>query len=57
MEYVRAFSYEHKLFGQRAKSKDFVGIAFADGSTIGDAKNVKLRFTADYMKQAADGKL
>jgi NitT/TauT family transport system substrate-binding protein len=57
MEYVRAFSFEHKLFGQRAKSKDFVGIAFADGSVIGDPKNVKLRFTADYMKMAADGKL
>lgn len=57
MEYVRAFSFDHKLFGQRAKSKDFVGIQFADGSTIGDPKNVKLRFTADYMKMAADGKL
>ena len=57
MEYVRTFSYEKKLFGQRAKNKDFVGIAFADGSIIGDSKNVKLRFTADYMKQAADGKL
>ena len=57
MEYVRTFSYDKKLFGQRAKNKDFVGIAFADGSIIGDAKNVKLRFTADYMKQAADGKL
>jgi NitT/TauT family transport system substrate-binding protein len=57
MEYVRTFSYEKKLFGQRAKTKDFVGIAFADGSIVGDAKNVKLRFTADYMKLAADGKL
>lgn len=57
MEYVRAFSFDHKLFGQRAKSKDFVGIAFADGSVIGDPKNVKLRFTAEFMKQAADGKL
>ena len=50
-------SFDKGLFGQRAKSKDFVGIAFADGSVLGDPKNVKLRFTADYMKQAADGKL
>lgn len=57
MEYVRTFSYDKKLFGQRAKSKDFVGIAFPDGSVLGDPKNVKLRFTADYMKLAADGKL
>jgi NitT/TauT family transport system substrate-binding protein len=57
MEYVRTFSYEKKLFGQRARNKDFVGIAFPDGTIIGDSKNVKLRFTADYMKMAADGKL
>jgi len=57
MEYVRTFSFGKKLFGQRARSKDFVGIAFPDGSVIGDPKNVKLRFSADYMKQAADGKL
>jgi NitT/TauT family transport system substrate-binding protein len=57
MDYVRTFSFSKKLFGQRAKTKDFVGIAFADGSVIGDQKNVKLRFSADYMKQAADGAL
>ena len=57
MEYVRTFSFDKKLFGKRAKSKDFVGIAFPDGSVLGDAKNVKLRFAADYMKLAADGKL
>lgn len=57
MEYVRTFSFNKGLFGQRARNKDFVGISFPDGSVIGDAKNVKLRFTADYMKMAADGKL
>ena len=57
MEYVRTFSYEKKLFGQRARSKDFVGIAFPDGTVLGDPKNIRLRFSADYMKQAADGKL
>jgi NitT/TauT family transport system substrate-binding protein len=56
MEYVRSFSFSKGLFG-RAKSKEFVGIAFPDGSVIGDKKNVKLRFNADFMKLAADGKL
>ena len=32
MEYVRTFSYDKRLFGQGAKTKDFVGIAFPDGS-------------------------
>ncbi len=57
MDYVRSFSFSKGLFGQRAKSKDFVGIAFPDGSVLGNAKNVKLRFSADFMKMAAEGKL
>ena len=43
--------------GRTRKSKDAVGIAFPDGSTLGNAKNVKLRFDATYMQLAADGKL
>lgn len=57
MDYVRSFSFGKGLFGQRARNKDFVGIAFPDGSVQGDAKNVKLRFNAEFMKQAAEGKL
>lgn len=57
MDYVRSFSFSKGLFGQRARNKDFVGIAFPDGSVLGDAKNVKLRFTAEFMKQAVEGKL
>jgi len=57
MEYVRSFSFDKGLFGQRAPSKDVVGIGFADGSVIGDANNVKLRFDASFMKMAADGAL
>jgi NitT/TauT family transport system substrate-binding protein len=53
MEYVRSFSFDHGLFGQGASSKDYVGIAFPDGSTIGDPKNVKLRFDATFMEMAA----
>lgn len=57
MQEVRNFSFAKGLLGQRARNKDAVGIAFADGSTQGDPKNVKLRFTAEYMKLAAEGKL
>lgn len=49
MENVRTFSFAKGLLGTNAKSKDYVGISFADGSTIGDSKNVKLRFTTDYI--------
>ena len=56
MENVRTFSFEHGLF-QAAASKDLVGIAFPDGSSIGDPKNIKLRFDATYMQLAAEGKL
>lgn len=44
MDYVRNFSFNHGLFGEGASSVDFVGIEFADGSTLGNIKNVKLRF-------------
>ncbi len=57
MEFVRTFSFEKGLFGQGARTKDAVGIAFPDGSTLGNPKNVKLRFDAGYMQLAADGKL
>jgi NitT/TauT family transport system substrate-binding protein len=57
MEQVRTFTFSKGLFGKGAKSKDFVGIQFADKSVLGDAKNVKLRFDALVMQLAADGKL
>lgn len=57
MEFVRSFSFDHGLFGQGAKSKDAVGIAFPDGTILGNKGNVKLRFDATYMQAAADGKL
>ena len=56
MEYVRAFCFDHGLYGD-ADSKDFVGIQFPDGSIIGDRNNVKLRFDAAFMELAAEGKL
>lgn len=57
MDLVRSFSFDHGLLGEGAATRDFVGIAFPDGTTLGDKKNVKLRFDATYMKLAADGKL
>ncbi len=57
MDLVRSFSFDHGLLGQGVPSKDVVGIAFPGGATLGDAKNIKLRFDATYMKMAADGKL
>lgn len=56
-DYVRKFSYEKGLYGQGAKSVDDIGIEFADGSILGSKDNVKLRFTAEFKKMAADGKL
>ena len=50
MEFVRTFAYDKGLFGKDAPNKDFIGIEFADGSIIGDKNNVKLRFTAEYLK-------
>jgi NitT/TauT family transport system substrate-binding protein len=57
MEYVRSFCFSHGLFGQAAKSKDYVGIRFPDGSVLGDKNNVKFRFDASFMRMAAEGKL
>jgi len=57
MDYVRKFSFDHGILGEGAKSVDVVGIAFPGGQTLGNAKNVKLRYDASFMQMAADGKL
>lgn len=57
MDYVRSFSFDHGLYGDGAPSKDLVGIAFPDGSIMGDKSNVKLRFDKTFMQMAADNKL
>lgn len=57
MDKVRQFSFSKGLFGEGAASADIVGIQFDDGSTLGKADNVRLRFTSQYMKAAAEGKL
>ncbi|MBB4285884.1 putative urea ABC transporter substrate-binding protein [Roseospira goensis] len=57
MDSVRTFLFDHGLLGDGAPSADVVGIEFADGTVMGDAANVKLRFTTRYMDMAADGDL
>jgi NitT/TauT family transport system substrate-binding protein len=57
MDYVRTFLFDHGILGTGAPSPDFVGIEFADGSVLGDANNVKLRFDPTYMQMAADDAL
>jgi NitT/TauT family transport system substrate-binding protein len=56
-DFVRKFSFEVGLFGEMAESEDFVGIAFPDGSVLGDPDNVKLRIDASFTKMAVDGAL
>lgn len=57
MDHVRNFLFDHGILGTNTTSVDAVGMAFADGSTLGDAANVKLRFDPAYMDLAAGGKL
>lgn len=56
-DFVRKFSYEVGLFGEMAASEDFVGIAFPDGSVLGDEGNVKLRIDASFTEMAVNGEL
>jgi len=57
MEKVATFSFDHGLLGEGAADAGQIGIAFPGGNTYGNADNVKLRFTSEYMKMAADGGL
>jgi NitT/TauT family transport system substrate-binding protein len=57
MPAVAAFLFDKGILGVGAPSADFVGVAYPDGSTTGDAGNVKLRFSTEFMAMAADGAL
>ena len=57
MKFVAEFLFGHGILGEGAPSAEFVGVAFPNGSTYGDPKNVKLRFDPAFMKMAAEGKL
>lgn len=55
MDKVRQFLFAVGLFPPGSPSPDVVGIAFPDGSVLGDANNVTFRFTDTYMAAAAAG--
>lgn len=57
MDLVRKFSFDHGLLGEGAKSVDAVGIEFPGGKSLGNPKNIKMRFDSTYMQRAAEGKL
>ena len=57
MDLVRKFSFDHGLLGEGAKTVDAVGIQFPGGQILGNPQNVRMRFSAEYMKLAADHKL
>jgi len=57
MDLVRNFSFQHGILGEGAKTVDVVGIEFPGGKTLGNTKNVKMRFDPSYTKLAIDGKL
>ena len=54
---VAEFLFDKGILGEGAPSADFVGIAYPDGSTTGDAGYVKFRYDTTYMQMAADGAL
>lgn len=57
MDHVRTFLFDKGLLGSGAPSADVIGIELPGGTVLGDTANVKLRFTDQWMKMAADGAL
>jgi NitT/TauT family transport system substrate-binding protein len=57
MDLVRRFSFDHGILGQGASSVDAVGIQFPGGKSLGDIRNLKMRFDTVYTKMAMDGSL
>lgn len=57
MEQVADFSFKHGLYGPGAQSPAAIGLQFPDGSTLGKSDNIKIRFTDQFMQEAADSKL
>jgi NitT/TauT family transport system substrate-binding protein len=57
MNHVRGFLFDKGLLGNGAPSADVIGIELPDGTVLGDAANVKLRFSTGWMQAAANGSL
>jgi len=56
MRFVRNFIFDVGLL-RGAKNPDVVGVQFPDGTVLGDAKRIRLRFNTKYMDMAAAGTL
>lgn len=54
---VAEFLFDKGILGEGAPSADFVGVEYPDGTTTGDANNVKMRYDTTFMQMAADGAL
>jgi NitT/TauT family transport system substrate-binding protein len=54
---VRKFCFAHGMMGEGAKSVDVIGIAFPNGTVLGDPKNIKFRYDPQFMEMAAQHKL
>ncbi|MGV3491908.1 MAG: putative urea ABC transporter substrate-binding protein [Devosia sp.] len=54
MDKVRTFLFDKGLLGSGAPSADVIGIELPNGDVLGDANNIKLRFSSEYMQLAAD---
>jgi NitT/TauT family transport system substrate-binding protein len=57
MKSVSQFSFDHGILGDGAMDASFIGMEFPNGLVTGNKDNVKLRFNAEYMEMAAEGKL
>ncbi len=57
MKHVSGFSFDKGLLGDGAADADFIGMEFPGAKIQGNKDNVKLRFNADFMTMAAEGKL
>jgi NitT/TauT family transport system substrate-binding protein len=57
MQYVSEFSFDHGLLGDGAMDAGFIGIAYPDGSIVGNEANVKFRFDSSFTAMAAEGAL
>lgn len=56
-ELVSKFLFEKSLLGKDAKSEGAVGVEFPDKTVFGDKDNVKFRYDASFMTDAAGDKL
>jgi len=56
-ERVSKFLFDKSLLGKDAKSEGAIAVEFPDKSVFGDNGNVKFRYDATFMQDAADGKL